>query len=195
MPTRLLLAEDEPLIRQDLKEDLERLGYVVVGDVADGASAVALARELRPDLVIACIRMPKMDGITMAEILTRERLAPVMLLTAMSDEELIERARSAGVVHYVTKPWRQSDLKPAIEIALSRFQEFRELEGRVKHLEDQLATRKVVEKAKDVLMRRHGLTEREAFQRMSRLAMNARRSLRDVAEAILLAEELADGAM
>jgi two-component system, response regulator PdtaR len=195
MPTRLLLAEDEPLIRQDLKEDLERLGYIVVGAVADGASAVALARELRPDLVIACIRMPKMDGITMAEILTREKLAPVLLLTAMSDPKLIERARAAGVVHYVTKPWRQSDLKPAIEIALSRFQEFRELEGRVKNLEDRLATRKVVEKAKDVLMKRLGLTEGEAFRRMSRLAMNARRSLRDVAEAILLAEEPADGAM
>src|SRR5215469_4293136 len=125
MPTRIILAEDETIIRMDLKEELTRQGYLVIGDVGDGLSAVNLARELRPDLVIMDIKMPEMDGITAAETLTREKLAPVVLLTAYSDEELIERARNAGVVHYVTKPWRQSDLKPAIEIALSRFREFR----------------------------------------------------------------------
>jgi len=136
------------------------------------------------------IRMPEMDGIEAARVLTSERLAPVVLLTAFSDDELIERAREAGVVNYVTKPWRQSDLKPAIEIALARFQEFREIESQVKSLEDQLATRKVVEKAKGVLMEKYKLTEQEAFRRIQKLSMNNRKSMREVAEAILLAEEV-----
>jgi response regulator NasT len=190
MPTRIIIAEDDTVIRMDLKEELQRQGYLVVGDVGDGQSAVTMARELRPDLVVMDIRMPEMDGITAAEILTREKLAPVLLLTAFSDEEDIERARNAGVVHYVTKPWRQSDLKPAIEIALSRFQEFRTIEGRVKELEDALATRKVVEKAKGVLMRKQQLSEQEAFRRIQKLSMNSRKSMREVAEAILLNEQL-----
>lgn len=190
MPTRIILAEDDAIIRTDLKEELQSEGYLVVGDVGDGQSAVNLARELRPDLVIMDIRMPEMDGITAAEILTREKLAPVVLLTAFSDQELIERARNAGVVHYVTKPWRESDLKPAIEIALSRFQEFRQMENRVKDLEDHLATRKVVERAKGVLMDKYKLSEQEAFRRIQKLSMNNRKSMREVAEAILLAEEL-----
>src|SRR5262245_60776961 len=122
MPTRIILAEDEPLIRADLKEELQQQGYLVVGDVGDGQSAVNLTRELRPDLVVMDIKMPEMDGITAAEILTREKLAPVLLLTGHHDAELVERARSAGVIHYVTKPWRHDDLRPAIEIALARFQ-------------------------------------------------------------------------
>ncbi|HST88987.1 MAG TPA: response regulator [Ktedonobacterales bacterium] len=190
MATRIILAEDDSVIRMDLKEELQRQGYLVVGEVGDGESAVNLTRELRPELVVMDIRMPEMDGITAAELLTREKLAPVVLLTAFSDEELIERARNAGVVHYVTKPWRSSDLKPAIEIALSRFGEFREMEGRVKDLEDHLATRKVVEKAKGVLMQKHGITEQEAFRRIQKASMNNRKSMKDVAEAILLAEEL-----
>ena len=190
MATRIILAEDDSVIRMDLKEELQRQGYLVVGEVGDGESAVNLTRELRPELVVMDIRMPEMDGITAAEILTREKLAPVVLLTAFSDEELIERARNAGVVHYVTKPWRSSDLKPAIEIALSRFGEFREMEGRVKDLEDHLATRKVVEKAKGVLMQKHDITEQEAFRRIQKASMNNRKSMKDVAEAILLAEEL-----
>jgi two-component system, response regulator PdtaR len=190
MPTRLILAEDDTVIRMDLKEELQRQGYLVIGDVGDGESAVNLARELRPDLVVMDIRMPQMDGISAADILTRENVAPVLLLTAFSDAELIERARNAGVVHYVTKPWRQSDLQPAIEIALSRFREYRALEGKVKNLEDQLATRKVVDRAKGVLMDKHHLTEQEAFRRIQKLSMNNRKSMREVAEAILLAEEL-----
>ena len=190
MATRIILAEDDSVIRMDLKEELQRQGYLVVGEVGDGESAVNLTRELRPELVVMDIRMPEMDGITAAEILTREKLAPVVLLTAFSDEELIERARNAGVVHYVTKPWRDRDLKPAIEIALSRFGEFREMEGRVKDLEDHLATRKVVEKAKGVLMQKHSITEQEAFRRIQKASMNNRKSMKDVAEAILLAEEL-----
>jgi AmiR/NasT family two-component response regulator len=174
----------------DLKEELQRQGYLVVGDVGDGVSAVNLTRELRPDLVVMDIRMPEMDGISAAEVLTRETLAPVVLLTAFSDEELISRARDAGVVHYVTKPWRSSDLKPAIEIALSRFQEYRTISDRVKDLEDTLATRKVVEKAKGVLMQKQGLSEQEAFRRIQKASMNNRKSMKEIAEAILLAEEL-----
>lgn len=190
MPTRIILAEDDSVIRMDLREELQRQGYLVVGDVGDGQSAINLAREVRPDLIIMDIRMPELDGIEAARVLTNERLAPVMLLTAFSDNELIERAREAGVVSYVTKPWRQSDLKPAIEIALARFQEFREIESQVKTLEDQLATRKVVEKAKGMLMEKYKLTEQEAFRRIQKLSMNNRKSMREVAEAILLAEEV-----
>jgi response regulator NasT len=190
MPTRIIVAEDDTVIRMDLKEELQRQGYLVIGDVGDGLSAVNLARELRPDLVVMDIKMPEMDGVSAAEILTRENIAPVLLLTAFSDAELIERARNAGVVHYVTKPWRQSDLQPAIEISLSRFREFRALEGKAKSLEDQLATRKVVERAKGVLMDKYKLTEQEAFRRIQKLSMNNRKSMREVAEAILLAEEL-----
>jgi response regulator NasT len=190
MPTRIILAEDDSVIRMDLREELQRQGYLVVGDVGDGQSAINLARELRPDLIIMDIRMPELDGIEAARVLTNERLAPVVLLTAFSDDELIERAREAGVVNYVTKPWRQSDLKPAIEIALARFQEFREMESQVKTLEEQLTTRKVVEKAKGMLMEKYKLTEQEAFRRIQKLSMNNRKSMREVAEAILLAEEL-----
>ncbi len=190
MPARIIVAEDDPVIRMDLKEELQRQGYLVVGDVGDGQSAVTMAREVRPDVVVMDIRMPEMDGITAADLLTRERLAPVLLLTAFSDDELIERARNAGVVHYVTKPWSPRDLKPAIELALARFQEFRSLEGQVKKLEDQLETRKRVERAKGVLMDKHKLSEQEAFRRIQKLSMNSRKSMREVADAILLADEL-----
>jgi two-component system, response regulator PdtaR len=190
MPTRIIVAEDDSVIRMDLKEELQRQGYLVVGDAGDGQSAVNLARELRPDLLVMDIRMPEMDGISAAEILTREKLAPVILLTAYSDQELVDRARNAGVVHYVTKPWRASDLRPAIEIALSRFHEFRAMESKVRDLEDHLATRKVVEKAKGVLMEKHGITEQEAFRRIQKASMNNRKSMKEIAEAILLAEEL-----
>lgn len=191
MPTRIIIAEDETVIRMDLREELERQGYLVVGDVGDGQSAVNLTRELRPDLVVMDIKMmPDMDGIEAARILTAEKLAPVVLLTAFSDDELIQRAREAGVVHYVTKPWRQADLKPAIEIALSRFQEFRQMESSVKTLEEALATRKVVEKAKGVLMQKYNLSEQDAFRRIQKLSMNNRKSMKEVAEAILLTDEL-----
>jgi two-component system, response regulator PdtaR len=190
MTTRVIIAEDESVIRMDLREELQSQGYVVVGDVGDGESAINLARELRPDLVLMDIRMPVMDGIEAARTLTAERLAPVVLLTGFSDDELIEGARDAGVVAYITKPLKPAELKPAIEIALARFQEFRALESQVKTLEDQLATRKVVEKAKGVLMTKFSLSEQEAFRRIQKLSMNNRKSMREVAEAILLAEEL-----
>ena len=190
MSIRVVIAEDESVNRVDLEEELEQQGYEVVGAAADGEAAVNLTRELHPDVVLMDIKMPKMDGIEAAETLTREKLAPVLLFTAYSDDELIERARAAGVVHFVTKPWREKDLKPAIEIALSRFSEFRAMENKVKDLEEALAMRKVVEKAKGVLMEKYKLSENEAFKRIQRLSMNNRKSMREVAEAILLAEEL-----
>ena len=190
MSIRVVIAEDESVNRVDLEEELEQQGYEVVGAAADGEAAVNLTRELHPDVVLMDIKMPKMDGIEAAETLTREKLAPVLLFTAYSDDDLIERAQAAGVVHFVTKPWREKDLKPAIEIALSRFNEFRAMETKVKDLEEALATRKVVEKAKGVLMEKYKLSENEAFKRIQRLSMNNRKSMREVAEAILLAEEL-----
>jgi AmiR/NasT family two-component response regulator len=190
MSIRIVIAEDESVNRVDLEEELQQQGYEVVGAAADGEAAINLTRELRPDVVLMDIKMPKMDGISAAETLTREKLAPVLLFTAYSDDDLIERARAAGVVHFVTKPWREKDLKPAIEIALSRFNEFRAMETKVKDLEEALATRKVVEKAKGVLMDKYKLSESEAFKRIQRLSMNNRKSMREVAEAILLAEEL-----
>lgn len=190
MPTRIILAEDETIIRMDLKEELTSQGYLVIGDVGDGVSAINLARELRPDLVIMDIDMPEMDGISASEILTREKIAPVLLLTAYNNAELIERAKNAGVLHYLVKPWNQSSLKPAIEVALARFVEFREMGDRVATLEDQLATRKVVERAKGVLMVKQGLSEQEAFRKIQRASMNARKSMREVAEAILLTDEM-----
>jgi AmiR/NasT family two-component response regulator len=190
MSIRVVIAEDQSVNRVDLEEELAQQGYEVVGAAADGEAAVNLTRELRPDVVLMDIKMPKMDGIAAAETLTREKLAPVLLFTAYSDDELIERARQAGVVHFVTKPWREKDLKPAIEIALSRFNEFRAMEEKVKDLEEALATRRVVEKAKGVLMKKYALSEDEAYKRIQRLSMNNRKSMREVAEALLLAEEL-----
>lgn len=186
MPTRIIIADDEPIIRIDLKEELTRQGYLVVGEAVDGVSAVNLARGLRPDLVVMDIRMPELDGITAAETLTREKIAPVVLVTAYNDEELVERAKSAGVVNYIVKPWRQSDIRPAIEIALARFAEFRTIEKQAGDLQDQLATRKVVERAKGLLMEKQGMTEQEAFRWIQKRSMNNRKSMREVAEAILL---------
>ncbi len=190
MPTRIIIADDETIQRMDLKDILTKQGYLVVGEAGDGVSAVNLAREIRPDLVIMDIRMPDMDGITAAETLTQEKIAPVLLLTAFGDQPLVERAREAGVVHYIVKPLRESQVAPAIEIALARYQEFRELEEKTRNLTEQLETRKIVERAKGVLMEKQGLTEQEAFRKIQKASMNNRKSMREVAEAILLANEM-----
>ncbi|HEY8475291.1 MAG TPA: response regulator [Chloroflexota bacterium] len=188
--TRVIIAEDEAIPRLDLREMLDNLGYLVVGEASDGRSAVNLARELRPDLVIMDIKMPDMDGITAAKILTEERIAPVLLVTAYSDRELVERAKDSGVLAYVAKPFGEAQLVPAIEVALARFRELRALERELGDTKQALETRKLVERAKGVLMDTQGLKEAEAFRKIQKLSMNTRKSMREVAEAILLAHEV-----
>jgi response regulator NasT len=187
---RVVIADDESIIRMDLKEMLSVLGYQVVGEAGDGKQAVNMARELHPDLVIMDIKMPEMDGISAAKILTEEKIAPVLLLTAYSQQELVAGAKEAGVVGYIVKPFRQDELLPAIEIALSRFREFRELEKEMGDLKDTLEARKVIERAKGVLMDQYGLKEADAFRRIQKLSMDTRKSMREIAEAILLAREI-----
>lgn len=187
--TRVIIADDESIIRMDLREMLTNLGYLVVGEAGDGRSAVNLARELKPDVAILDIKMPDMDGIEAARILTGEKIAPVVLLTAYSQPDLVEGAKEAGVVGYITKPMRESDLTPAIEVAMARFSEFRALEKEVGDLKQALETRKLVDRAKGILMDTQGLTEAEAFRRIQKMSMNKRRPMKDVAEAVILAHQ------
>jgi two-component system, response regulator PdtaR len=191
--TRVILADDESLIRMDLREMLTNLGYLVVGEVADGRSAVNQARELRPDVVVMDIKMPDMDGIEAAKILTEERVAPVVLLSAYSQRELVERAREAGVVAYLVKPYREEELAPAIEVALARFAEFKDLEKQLADLQQALETRKLVDRAKGILMDKQGLTEAEAFRKIQKMSMDNRKAMKDVAEAIILAHQVGEG--
>jgi AmiR/NasT family two-component response regulator len=185
--TRVIIADDESLVRTDLREALTELGYLVVGDVGDGQSAVNMARELDPDVVVMDIKMPGMDGIEAAQVLTQEKIAPVVLLTAYSQKELIDRAKDAGVVGYLVKPFKETDLAPAIELAIARFSEFRALEQEVDNLAEALETRKKVERAKGILMDQQGMTETEAFRKIQKMSMNTRRPMKEVAEAIILA--------
>ena len=187
--TRVIIADDESIIRMDLREMLTNLGYLVIGEVGDGRSAVNLARELRPDVVVMDIKMPDMDGIDAAKVLTEERISPVLLLTAYSQQELIERAKDAGVVGYIVKPFRESDLAPAIEVAVARFAEFRALEKEVGDLKLALETRKLVDRAKGILMDTQGITEAEAFRKIQKMSMNTRKPMKEVAEAIILAQQ------
>ena len=187
---RLVIADDESIIRMNLRETLVGLGYLVVGDAGDGVSAIHLARELRPDWVIMDIKMPKLDGIAAAKVLTEEKIAPVLLLTAYSDRELVERARDAGVVNYIVKPFREAELLPAIEIALARFAEFNSMATELGDLKDTMETRKLVERAKGVLMDTQGLKEQDAFRKIQQLSMNTRKSMREIAQAILLTAQI-----
>ncbi len=187
---RIVIAEDESITRMDLHETLTNLGYLVVGEASDGRSAVNLARELRPDLVIMDIMMPDLNGIEAAKILTEEKIAPVLLLTGYSQKDLIEKARDAGVVAYLLKPFGEADLAPAIEIALARFQEMKALAQEVADLKDALETRKLVDRAKGLLMDKQGLTEAEAFRKIQKMSMNTRRPMKEIAEAIILANEI-----
>ena len=172
---------------------LDHLGYDVIAEAGDGQVAMDLARKLQPDLVVMDIKMPEVDGISAAEMLTRERIAPVVLLTAYSDQALVERAKEAGVVGYVVKPFREAELMPVIELSLARFEEFRTLQFEVGGLKDALESRKVVERAKGVLMDSQGLRESEAFHRIRKTSMDARKTMREVAEAILLTNEMDHG--
>ncbi len=189
--TRVIIADDESIIRMDLREMLTNLGYLVVGEVGDARSAVNLARELKPDIVIMDIKFEgaEFDGIDAARVLTEERIAPVLLLTAYSQKELVIRARDAGVVGYLVKPFREADLVPAIEVALARFEEFRAVEKQVGDLQEALTTRKFVDRAKGILMDTQGLTEAEAFRKIQKMSMNTRKAMREVAEAIILAHQ------
>jgi response regulator NasT len=182
---RVLIAEDEALIRLDLREMLSEEGFDVVGEAADGEQAVALAEDLKPDLVICDIKMPKMDGIAAAGIITERRIAPVVMLTAFSQRDLVERARDAGAMAYLIKPFEKRDLLPAIEMATARFAQITALEAEVSGLVERLETRKMVERAKGALMTAHGMTEPEAFRWIQRAAMDNRTTMRAVAEVIL----------
>ncbi len=182
---RVLVAEDEALIRLDLVEMLGEEGYEVVGQAGDGASAVRLARELRPDVTVLDVKMPVLDGIAAAEQIVAERIAPVVLLTAFSQRDLVARASEAGVTAYLVKPFAKKDLVPAVELAVSRFAELVALEREVTGLADRLATRTLVDRAKSVLQTVHGLSEPDAFRWIQRTAMDGRRSMREVAQAVL----------
>ena len=182
---RVLLAEDEALIRLDLKEMLEEEGFEVAGEAGDGETAVRLAHELKPDLVILDVKMPVLDGLSAAEQIVAARLAPVIILTAFSQRDLVERAREAGAMAYLVKPFQKKDLIPTIEMAVSRFQEIVALEGEVSDLTGRLEARKLIDRAKSVLQTEHGMTEPEAFRAVQRASMDQRRSMRAVAQDVL----------
>ncbi len=188
--TRVVIADDDPIIRMDLREMLDGLNYVVAGEAADGKSAVNLARELKPELVIMDIRMPEMDGIEAARTLTQENIAPVLLLTAYSEPELVQRATQAGVIGYLVKPFREAQLGPAIEVTLGRFREFQTLQKELGDTKEALEARKLIDRAKGLLMDRYGLNEAEAFRRIQKRSMDNRKSMKEDAEAILLASEM-----
>jgi response regulator NasT len=192
--TRVLIAEDEALIRLDLKEMLEEEGYTVVAEVGDGRQAVEQAEAQRPDLVILDIQMPELDGLAAAEQIAAARVAPVIVLTAFSQRELVERARDAGAMAYLVKPFSKNDLVPAIEVARARFAEMTALDGEVRSLEERLETRKVVERAMGRLMSDQGMTEAEAFRWIQRTAMNERTSMKALAERILAVDAAGDPA-
>ena len=180
-----MIAEDEALIRLDLKEMLEEEGFEVVAEAGDGETAVALVETHRPDLVVMDVKMPRLDGISAAERIAAARLAPVVMLTAFSQRELVERARQAGAMAYLVKPFGKADLMPAVELALSRYDELVTLEREVLDLRERLATRALVERAKGVLQARHGLDEASAYRWVQRTSMDRRMSMREVAELVL----------
>jgi len=184
-PLRVVVAEDEAIIRLDLAEMLGEVGYEVVGQASNGEQAVELTREHRPDLVIMDVKMPVLDGISAAEEIGKERIAPVIMLTAFSQKELVERARDAGVMAYIVKPFTRDDLGPAIDIARSRWTELAALEREVADLGERLETRKAVDRAKGVLMQQLKISEPEAFRWIQKTAMDRRLGMKEVAEAVL----------
>ena len=185
MPTRVLIAEDEAIIRLDLRETLEEEGYEIVAETGRGDEAVELARSMRPDLAILDIKMPGIDGLEAARTITDERLCGVLVLTAFSQRDFIEQARDAGALAYLVKPFQKSDLVPAIELAIARFKELSELADEVKGLEEQLETRKIVDRAKGILMDRHGLSEQDAFSFIQKRAMTDRTKMKAIAERVV----------
>ena len=186
-PLKIVIADDEAVIRMDLKEILREAGHEVVGETANGRRAVAIVRDMHPDLVIMDIKMPDMDGIEAARLIAADHLAPVLLLTAFDDAELIERAKDAGVLAYLVEPVEEKNLLPAMEIALSRWQEMQALEEELFAMRDSLETRKLLDRAKGILMQAHNISEAEAYRRMQRYSMEKRLSLKEVAAAVVKA--------
>ncbi len=182
---RVVVAEDEALIRLDLVEMLTEAGYNVVGQAGDGEAAIELTESEKPDLVVMDVKMPKLDGISAAERIAKQRIAPVVILTAFAQRDLVERARDAGAMAYLTKPFTIEDLIPAIELAVSRFLEIKQLDAEVTDLQDQLKARKLIERAKGLLMKKLQISEPEAFKWMQKTAMDKRRSMTDVAQLVM----------
>ncbi len=190
MSLRILIVDDEAVIRMGLRAMLEEKGYQVVGEAGDGRRALDLAAKLRPDLVFLDIKMPAMDGLAVAERLAQMHAAPVILLTAFADRSLIDRARRAGVMGYVMKPLRETDLQPAIEVALARFRDLRSMAAEITDLQEDLEIRKLVERAKGALMDRLGLPEEEAYRRIQSASRASRRSMKEIAQQVLAGEDL-----
>ena len=188
MAVRVVIAEDEAIIRLDLKETLEEEGYEVVGETGRGDEAVQIVRDTKPDIAILDIKMPGLDGLSAAREITTERNAAVLILTAFSQRDLIEQARDAGALAYLVKPFQRSELIPAVEVALGRFKEMRALEDEVKGLEDQLETRRLVDRAKGLLMDKQGLTENNAFSFIQKTAMSERTTMKAVAQRVISGE-------
>jgi len=188
---RIVIADDESIIRLALKATLQRMGHQVVAEAGDGRVAVELVREHRPDLVILDVKMPELDGVAAAKEISRDKLAPVLLLTAYSQQALVARAMEAGVFAYVVKPFTETDLLPAMAVAIARFREFSAISQEAQSLAQALETRKIVDRAKGILMDKHGLREQEAFRRIQQQSMNTRKTMREIAEAIIIASEVA----
>lgn len=184
---KIVIADNESIIRMDLKEMLEEAGHEVVGESFNGAKAVELTRRLKPDLVIMDIKMPEMDGITASRIITDEKLAPVILLTAFSQKEIVAKAKDSGVLAYLVKPIKQSSLFPAIEIAMSRFEEIKQLESDLDNVKNSLEMRKILDRAKGILMDAYDLSESEAYRRIQKYSMVKRKTIKEVAESIIRA--------
>jgi len=184
-PLKIVIADDETLIRMDMKELLEEAGHQVVGEAANGVQAVELAKKLKPDLCIFDVKMPEMDGIAAAKILSKEKIAPVVLLTAFSQPEFVKRATEAGVQAYLVKPVQEANLFPAIEVAMSRYQEMQGLEDELFKVKDTLEMRKTLDRAKGILMDAHNISESEAFKRIQKYSMAKRKTIKEVAEAII----------
>lgn len=187
---KILIADDDPIIRLDLTQMLSNLGYSVIAEAGDGRQAVELAREHRPDVCILDVKMPVMDGIEAVNQIAAEEIAPAILLTAYSDQELIGRATSAGVFAYLVKPFKPSDLAPAIEVARSRFEQHLALNKELASVTERFEARKSVDRAKGILMAEHGIDEAEAYRRIQLQSMNARKSMKEVADAIILAKSV-----
>jgi len=187
---RIVIADDEPITRMDIREILEDAGYDVVGDVSDGFDAIEICRRLKPDLVLMDIKMPLLDGISAAKVINKEELVDsIILLTAYSDKNFIDKAKDVGVIGYLVKPVNEKSLLPAVEIALNKGREIKKIKKEIKNVNDKLNARKIIEKAKGILMEKHKLTEQEAYDKIRTLSMNKRTSMREIAEAILLGHQ------